>query len=411
MRLPWVLRMTVTIALYALPLFIYVGLRLSTAISTRFNISKKVILSILFAVIFWLYIYPITIKAYQLTGNINQLFVFKPQLHWQDYFLLYPFWWGFISLVEIAPFYVTLDVISLVTRLKIFSSSSQEKWRKWQEFLKIGLVIFILPYVGIRSHFDTNHVRTSTYELAIKDLPAEFHGLKLCLSGDIHVDRYTQDKKLEKLKGILHSGSEDLLLFCGDLVTGGKSYISPVLKLMCNPQAKIASTACMGDHDFWTASREIPRRMTTCGWNFLQNEHRLFSYKGQQILVTGITYIYSWRISRPELNRLLAWAPQADLKILLVHQPVEMLVETAAQYGYHLLCGGHTHGGQIVPHIFGMPVIPSLEETPYVSGRYSFRDMHVIVTHGIGLTLAPLRYHAPAEITKITLLSPLQVKF
>lgn len=403
MRMPWTLRMTLRIAFFALPLFIYVGWRLSTAISTRFKVSKKIVLAIVFAVILWIYLYPITIKAFHLTGNINRFFVLKPQLHWQDYLILFPFWWGFIAVAEMAPFYVTLDAISLLTRLNIFSSSAKEKWRKVQEFLKIGLTAFFLLYVGIRSYVDTNHVRVSNYQVAVKNLPENFHGLKICLSGDIHVDRYTRDKKLKKLKDIVHSGEEDLLLYTGDLVTGGRSYITPALNILCNPQPKIASIACMGDHDFWTAAQDIPRRMKNCGWTFLQNEHRLINYKGYKILVTGITYVYSWKISNSELNKLLSRAPAADLKILLVHQPMELLVETAARYGYHLLLGGHTHGGQIVPHIFGMPVTPSIGETPYFRGLSIFKNLRVIVTNGIGLTLAPLRYHAPAEITRITL--------
>jgi predicted MPP superfamily phosphohydrolase len=203
----------------------------------------------------------------------------------------------------------------------------------------------------------------------------------------------------------VHAADVDLLFFSGDLVSEGRDYIASALDVMCNPASKLGSIACMGDHDFWTAARKIPREMKKCGWNFLQNEHCLFSYKGYHILVTGVTNIYSRRIKKYELERLLANAPDAnaDLKILLAHQPRDFLVETAAEYGYHLLLAGHTHGGQIVPHLFGMPITPSQAETRFYRGRYRHKGLHVIITNGIGLTLAPVRYHAPAEITRIIL--------
>jgi predicted MPP superfamily phosphohydrolase len=396
--------MTVSIALFAAPLFVYVGCRLSTAISGRFKVSKKIVLAVVFAVILWFYIYPVAINVYRLTGNLDRLFVFKPGLNWQDYILLYPFWWGFIFIAETVTFFLILDIITALSRLKIFSVPVREKWRKIQEVLKIGISAFFLVYVGVRSYIDTNHVRTVNYRVALQNLPVELHHLKLCLSGDIHVDRYTKDKKCEKLNRIVRSGSQDLLFFAGDLISRGAGYVDPAFDILCEPKPGTASFACMGDHDFWYAPRAIPLRMQACGWYFLQNAHQLINYKGKKILVTGITYVYSWRLPETDLNRLLARAPAADLKILLVHQPMEIPVKAAAKYGYHLLLGGHTHGGQVVPHIFGIPVTASLEETPYLTGPYRFKNLHVIITNGIGLTLAPLRYHAPAEITNITLI-------
>ncbi len=406
--MPWVLRMTTRISLLALPLYIYVGWRLSTAISTRFPISRRTGRIIVFSVIFWLYLFPITIGIYHLSGILNQLFVFDPQLHWQDYLLLFPFWWGFISLLEIFPFFVVLDIICLVSRLKMFSF--RKKWLVWQAYLKICIVIFFLLYVGMRSYLDTHYVGISTYKVAIKKLPKEFHNLRLCFIGDIHIDRYTQKDKLEKVGESVHAADVDLLFFSGDLVSEGRDYIATALEVMCNPSSKLGSIACMGDHDFWAAAfwaaaRKVPREMKKCGWTFLQNEHHLFSYKGHQILVTGVTNIYSRRIKKYELERLFANAPDVDagLKILLVHQPRDFMVETAAEYGYQLLLAGHTHGGQIVPHLFGIPITPSQAETRFYRGRYQYNGLHVVITNGIGLTLAPLRYHAPAEITRIIL--------
>ncbi|UCH92247.1 MAG: metallophosphoesterase [Candidatus Aminicenantes bacterium] len=411
--MPWIYRMAVKIMLLALPLYIYVGFRLSSAIanaskSSRFPISKKTAGIIVFIVILWFYLLPITLEIYYLTGNFKDLFVYRPQLQWQDYLVLFPSWWGLISVVEIFPYFVALDIFDKVSRLKIFSPGKKQSDKKqpeprWLSYLKIGIALFFLFYVGVRTYLDTTHVRISTAEVAIENLPKELQGLRLCLFGDMHVNRYTQGKKLDKLRNTLQAGNEDLIFFTGDLIGKGPDYINQALNVICNPQGKLASTACMGDHDYWTAPHLIAREMKRCGWKFLQNQHHLISYKGHRILVTGITYVYSQRILIYELERLLGNAPKADLKILMVHQPREFLVETAAKYGYHLFLGGHTHGGEVVNHLFGIPFSPGLQETRYCWGQHRFNGLQVVITNGIGRTLAALRYHAPSEITKLVL--------
>jgi predicted MPP superfamily phosphohydrolase len=89
-----------------------------------------------------------------------------------------------------------------------------------------------------------------------------------------------------------------------------------------------------------------------------------------------------------------------DLKILLVHQPAETLVEFSRRNGYDLFLAGHSHGGGVA---FGIPGLfllsPARLESRYVSGFYNGGSMLISVTNGIGMTLAPVRFHAQSEIS------------
>ena len=38
-----------------------------------------------------------------------------------------------------------------------------------------------------------------------------------------------------------------------------------------------------------------------------------------------------------------------------------------------------------------------------MSGMFHVKGLDVVITNGLGMTLAPVRFHAPAEITLITL--------
>lgn len=411
--MPWIYRMAMRIFLLAIPLFIYAGLRMSTAIaasseSTRFQISKKAARIAVFSVIVYLYIYPALLGIYQLTGNTRDLFIFHSHMMWQDYLFVFPSWWGIITLGEILPYFITIDIADRVSRMKIFSRFRKNPGdnppkRRWPSYIKIAVAGFFIVYVGIRAYFDTKHVRISTTEAVVPNLPEKLDGLQLCLIGDIHMNRYTQTKDLGLLKNTLQSGDDHFYFFSGDLTSRGRKFLTPAFKLMSHPKGKIGNIACMGDHDYWTAPNLIAGKMKKNGWDFLRNRHRLFTYKGHRILVTGITYVYSNRISPYNLENLFSVAPEADLKILLVHQPREFIVKIAARYGYHVFLGGHTHGGEVVSHVFGMPYSPGQSETPYCWGHKKYKKMHVIVTNGIGRTLAALRYHAPAEITRVKL--------
>ena len=114
-------------------------------------------------------------------------------------------------------------------------------------------------------------------------------------------------------------------------------------------------------------------------------------------MVTGITYIYSQRISSGQLTLLLKNAPVADLKILLVHQPSKMVIKVAEENDYDILLAGHTHGGQFFPwNIFasiGQPFIKGLHKYPTKSGAG-----WVYVSKGTGYWGPPLRVNARSEI-------------
>lgn len=404
--MPWIFRMTLTASVAVLPLYIYVGLRLATAVSTvsnRFKNPKRARRLLVYPAFSWFYLFPLILVFSHLTGNFRELFVYTPNVGWKDYLLMYPFWWGLVSILEITPLFITLDLTRLAGRLKIFGGREKQKQWKWDSRLKIAIVLIILVYTGVRIPLDTGHVHTSTTKVYIKNLPKEFQNLRISFFGDIHMDRYTKEKKLAPLKKTLQSGEEDLVFFSGDLVSRGMDYVSRALKVVGHPRVRLEAIACMGDHDYWTAPFEIPRQLENAGWRFLQNEHRVIPYKGRRILVTGVTHVYSRRISEGYLREFLSKAPEADLKILLVHQPMEMVVETAAEYGYHLLLGGHTHGGQIVSHIFGLPVSVGQKETRYCWGTHRIGEMWAVVTNGVGMTLSPIRYHAPSEIKRIVL--------
>ncbi|MCP4215642.1 MAG: hypothetical protein GY765_13390, partial [bacterium] len=346
------------------------------------------------------YLYPALAVAYFVTGKASSFFIFSHTMTRKDFLILYPFWWGLVAVVEMAPYLALLDIPAFLKRIGKFKPG--EKWLLRLDILKIAVAAFFILYTGIRIYYDTSTMRVTSNQVTVADLPEELNGLSISFVGDIHENRYTRNSKTLRLLKSLENGNDHLILCSGDLVTRGTHFLPKILKTMGKAKARIAAVSCMGDHDLWSASEAIPRGLRNGGWSFLENAHSVFHYKGRHILVTGVTHVYSSRIKPADLEKLLAEAPRADLKILLVHQPSEFVVEAAGRHGYDLFLAGHTHGGQIVVHFFGIPITASQRETKYYRGAYRVGKMQVVVTNGMGFTLAPIRYHAPAEINRIT---------
>jgi hypothetical protein len=301
--------------------------------------------------------------------------------------------------MEVFPYYLLTDIVSIVFR--IFKFSFLKSWLKWTSIIKFILPIFFIFFVSIKSYLDTNKAKVKQYFVPIQNFHDDFRDLRLVLFGDIQVDRYTQKEKLLDAKEKINQLDTDLLLSAGDLVTYGEDFIDEGIQVLCDMKSTLARVSCLGDHDHWSNSVKISAGLQKCGWNFLVNQHYIVPYNDNKILVTGVVYIYSRRISSAKLDSLLATAPSADFKILLVHQPSQKVIKAAKEYGYDMVLAGHTHGGQIVFKPFGFDLTPSMFENPHFSGYGDDLGIPVIITNGIGLTLAPLRYNAPAEISQI----------
>jgi predicted MPP superfamily phosphohydrolase len=331
------------------------------------------------------------------------LFIFQPQLHILDFILVFPYWWAMILFVEVLPYFVLFDILGLTIRKKktILNFRTQKIWASF----KITIFLVFALYVSFRLYFDSYNIRIAEKKVVLSTLPKELEDISLTLVGDIQVDRFTQRKKIDKLNTLFQSLETDFIFFSGDLVTSGQYYISQGLDILCNAPHSSIRFACMVDHDYWANPTRISNGLKDCGWEFLKDQHRIITFKDQKILITGITNIYSRKISSSQMKALLSNAPDADLKILLIHQPSENVIQIASEYGYHLFLAGHTHGGQVRFKPFGFTLTPSMFETSFYSGLHLNNGMRIAVTNGIGLTLAPIRYHAPAEISVLRLFS------
>jgi len=392
--------MLITFAIVLIP-YTYIAWRLINALAIFYPQYHRP-LKFIIPVIFLLFnLLPIISGIGYLLGQYRNLFFFSDHFSVFDILILIPYWVGLIIILEVFPYFLASDLLLIISRW--FSVFAKANLVKWIALIKIVLFTFFVVFVSVRVYLDTTSIKLTNYDIPIKDLSPDFEELNLVLTADVQVDKYSPEQKIENLIEEIKNLNPDLLFFAGDLVTSGTYYIEQGVEVLCETRAQLGRIACVGDHDIWSNAGRIAEGITNCGWEFLDDQHKVLIYKEKKILVTGVSYVYSKRISPPRLKELLESAPEADLKILLVHQPSKMVIEYAAEYGYQVLLAGHTHGGQIIFRPFGFTITPTQMENDIFTGTYRRDDMSVIVTNGIGVSLVPLRYRARGEIVQFKL--------
>lgn len=266
------------------------------------------------------------------------------------------------------------------------------------------MIILTVIYVAGRIYSDTCRVRISERVWPIAGLPVELDSLRVVHISDLQADARADRARMEAYVGRVNALKPDLVVFTGDLVTFGTRYIEAGAQMIGRIRARYGIYACIGDHDYWAGREQVVEELRRHGVVVLEDEGTVVSVDSAKVVIVGVTNIYN---QRPRLETLEEISTKrlsptnGMLTIFITHQPSAWLADFAKERGYHLFLAGHTHGGQVVLRLPGIVLAPVLRETPYLSGFYEAGRMLISVNNGLGLTLAPIRYQAPAEVTLI----------
>jgi predicted MPP superfamily phosphohydrolase len=310
-----------------------------------------------------------------------------------DFTLAYPCWIIAIIAGQCIPYLLSLDAIALAVRMTgRWEVASAQSW------LTVLLVLSTVAFVVARTYLDTRTIRVREETIRLQNLPKDLDGFRIAHISDVQADPRTDPGLLNRYAARVNALDVDVVMFAGDLVTRGTDHVAEGVNCLASMKARHGVYACLGDHDIWSAPRMITSGLLNAGVGLVEDGQVLLEVGEARVGVAVTTNAYS---SRPDTDGGIN--PEGDVSILLTHQPSPGYVEIVGRAGYDLLLAGHTHGGQINLNWFGFRLNASAFETPYVSGLYRVGDLVLSVTNGLGLTLAPFRYLAPAEITLITL--------
>ena len=399
--MPWAVRMTLLIASAGFLIQLLVAWRLARSVETVTRWSAKRVRLSAAAVIGWIVLYPVLLASSYLFELSELSRALQTSNALTDALLTYPFWIGIITAMQIALFFIAVGVMRLI--LYPIYRNRKAAWARGQAWTMIALSGAVMIFVLARIYNDTLTHRIRERVVRIAGLPDELDGFRIVQIADIQADTRTRGVKLQTFVDTVNSLDASLILFAGDLVTSGIDHIETGAEALGRMQARHGTYACLGDHDYFSDRNMVASALQRNGVNVLENVSSVVPVGSSFISLTGVTWVYRTRPSMERLDALEKQKSSGPVNILLAHQPAIELVEFASRNGYDIFAGGHTHGGQVVFPLPGFLLTGSAFETRYVTGFYDLGRMLVSVTNGLGLTLAPVRYNAPAEITLLVL--------
>lgn len=318
-----------------------------------------------------------------------------------------PFWLVTITSLQCSLLVIPIDLVHLgLTRLGI---ATGERWARRRAIAVLVVVGACAVLVPVRMALDARSLEVRVHELAAPDLPADLDGFTIALVADMQADQYTGPERLAQLVDAANRARPDLVLIAGDMITRAPRHIEIAAREAARLRAPRGVLACIGDHENFAyrdrdrSLREVREALARRGIPMLDDEIRELQVGEAEVALVFATNNYVRRIGRDATRELLRRAAGADFRILVSHQPSRALVADARDGGVDLFVAGHTHGGQINFWLPFYDLSPVRFENPYITGSFRLGDMLLVVSSGLGMSVAPFRYRAPATLDLIRL--------
>lgn len=240
---------------------------------------------------------------------------------------------------------------------------------------------------------------------ALPGLPASLDGLRAVQLSDIHLGPWLSTGYVRDVVDRVNALQPDLIFLTGDFVHQSKDYFAPVAAELSRLRPAIGSIGVMGNHDWWEGPEVCRDVFERAGIPFVDNsrliltpDRRLERSAREGLCLAGVGDFWEDEV---DFKRALGGVPDEMPRLLLSHNPdvAEMSEMRARQYRVDLMLSGHTHGGQIWLPGVGTPIVPSNYGQKYARGLVQGPGCPVYINRGIGVTVLPLRFGVPPEIT------------
>ena len=274
----------------------------------------------------------------------------------------------------------------------------KKRWKKTAA--AVFMIIALVCLAGVFLIRDSaENLELTRYTAENAGLPESFAGFKIVQLSDFHGAEFVDD-----IVTLVKAEKPDIIALTGDFITDGGDL--PAVRELAQRLTDICDVYFVsGNHDFASGKiDELSDILKACGVKYLRNEYVVLERRGERIVLAGVEDPNSWAdLEPPEefIGRLRAEFPD-DYVVLLGHRNYWM--EKYPELPVQLILCGHAHGGIVrIPGIGGLlgtdrTLFPDYEAGKYDNGRYT-----MIVSRGIGNSVALPRLFNRPEIVGVVL--------
>lgn len=271
--------------------------------------------------------------------------------------------------------------------------------------------------------------RITRYRPRLPNWPKNLE-LKIAVIADIHAcEPWMGLGHVERIVADTNALAPDLILLLGDYMAHHRFIMRPIpapewAKVLADLKAPLGIHAILGNHDWWDdpeAQRlgrgpvRAQRALEAVGIPVYENDARRLSKDGHPFWLAGLGDQWAFQRGARGRKRARSWTRGTDdlpatmalinddaPVILMIHEP-DAFPSVPARVA--LTLAGHTHGGQVA--LGGFPlIVPSRYGRRYAYGHIVEEWRHLIVSGGLGCSIAPVRFGVPPEIVVVELGGP-----
>lgn len=249
--------------------------------------------------------------------------------------------------------------------------------------------------------------------------------LKIAILTDLHAcEPWMGARRIAGIVETANALKPDIILLLGDYVSSMR-FVTRHLharewsSLLGKLSAPLGVHAVLGNHDWW-ADRQIQRTgkglpfaaraLKRNGINVLHNTAEKIDTPngafwlaglGDQLAFAPSARHRHWK-GTDDLPATLAEIKGPEPAILMAHEP-DIFPKVPDRFA--LTFSGHTHGGQV--NLMGWrPIVPSRYGPRYAYGHIVENTRNLIVSSGLGCSIAPIRFGNPPEVVVVELGKP-----
>ena len=290
-------------------------------------------------------------------------------------------------------------VVRVVARFRHRSESADQVDLSRRRTLRLATSVVALGAVVAAGYgvAEAARPRVVRVRVPLRRLPPEFEGVRVALVSDLHVGPARGVGFTREVVDVINAQEPDLVAIVGDLVDGTVSKVAPDLEPLADLRAPMGIFGVSGNHEFYADDGgrwlDVWDRL---GIATLRNQRVALRRGDATIDIAGIHDYSSPTPYEPDLSAALAGRDPSTFVMLLAHEPRQAL--EASDLGVDLQLSGHTHGGQMWPLRYLVPL-----QQPSVTGLDRIGKTVLYTTRGVGAWGPPVRVAAPPEITILEL--------